>query len=296
MRLIKDYMKDPDLRALLNALTREVFGFDFESWETAGYDQGNYIPYSYEEGGRLIANASANRMEFVQNGKKRSYLQLGTVMTRKDFRNRGCAKSLIETILREREESCDGVYLFADLGAVELYRKLGFSPAVQYRYSMKSEVIDELRSLPREEGCFQRVDSPKTGLLADYQSMILRSAAYSDFYQTNAYGLQMFYTAGLKQVFYSEALKAFAVAEQKNGILFLKSLICEEKLRIKQAVRFWNSDCRELVLGFTPCREEVPLFDVKRYDGGEDYRLLIRGEALREIEKEKLYFPELSHA
>ena len=32
------------------------------------------------------------------------------------------------------------------------------------------------------------------------------------------------------------------------------------------------------------------------YDGGEDYRLFYRGDALRSIEDERLYFPHLSHA
>lgn len=70
-RLIKDYMRNDTLRHELNVLTRETFGFDFESWVTNGYFEGDYIPYSYEENGRLIANVSVNRMEFIQNGRSR---------------------------------------------------------------------------------------------------------------------------------------------------------------------------------------------------------------------------------
>ena len=304
MRLIKDYMRDASFRKMLNALTQEVFGFDFESWAAGGYDRGDYIPYSYEENGKLIANVSVNRMKFLQNGTERSYIQLGTVMTRKEFRNRGYAKSLMELVLQKYESKCDGVYLFADLDAVDFYRKLGFSPLVQYRHSLKKEVLFELWDLReswneekrKPAGCFQKVSPNDSRLRTKYQSLLQSSAIHSAFEQTNGYGLQMFYTAGMEQVFYSEALKAFAVAEQKNGILFLKGLFCEEKLEIKQAVRFWDSDYQKLVLGFTPCREEVSLFDAECYDGGEDYRLLIRGEALKDIERNKLCFPELSHA
>ena len=58
---IKDYMKNEILRHGLNELTRNTFGFDFEGWVTGGYFEGDYIPYSYEENGKVIANASANR-------------------------------------------------------------------------------------------------------------------------------------------------------------------------------------------------------------------------------------------
>jgi len=32
------------------------------------------------------------------------------------------------------------------------------------------------------------------------------------------------------------------------------------------------------------------------YDGADDYRLFYMGEELESIEKERLYFPDLSHA
>ena len=74
MRLVKDYMRDDTLRHELNALTRETFGFDFESWVTNGYFEGDYIPYSFEEDGKILANVSANIMTFEQNGKRRNYI------------------------------------------------------------------------------------------------------------------------------------------------------------------------------------------------------------------------------
>ena len=98
-------MNDISLRHELNALTQETFGFDFEGWVTNGYYEGDYIPYSYEEDGKLIANVSANRMEFVQNGKEKFYIQLGTVMTRKEFRNQGHARRLMENVLAGMREN-----------------------------------------------------------------------------------------------------------------------------------------------------------------------------------------------
>ena len=89
MELICDYMKDGDLRRKLNHLTRKTFGFDFEGWVAGGYCEGDYIPYSFLENGRMVSNVSANRMHFMQKGVKRDYIQIGTVMTDQAYRRLG---------------------------------------------------------------------------------------------------------------------------------------------------------------------------------------------------------------
>lgn len=66
MELVSDYMRDDTLRHALNDLTRKTFGFDFEDWVTGGYFEGDYIPYSFIENGKIISNVSANRMTFIQ--------------------------------------------------------------------------------------------------------------------------------------------------------------------------------------------------------------------------------------
>ena len=85
LELISDYMRDEKSRHLLNELTQKTFGFDFEGWVTDGYFEGDYIPYSFVEDGVMISNVSANRMQFMQNGEIRNYIQIGTVMTEDIF-------------------------------------------------------------------------------------------------------------------------------------------------------------------------------------------------------------------
>ena len=50
MELISDYMRNGTYRHMLNKLTQKTFGFDFEGWVTNGHFEGDYIPFSYEEG------------------------------------------------------------------------------------------------------------------------------------------------------------------------------------------------------------------------------------------------------
>ncbi len=56
MELISDYMRVDTYRHMLNELTRNTFGFDFEGWVTKGYFEGEYIPYSLTEEGRMLSN------------------------------------------------------------------------------------------------------------------------------------------------------------------------------------------------------------------------------------------------
>ena len=49
-------------------------------------------------------------------------------------------------------------------------------------------------------------------------------------------------------------------------------------------------------LGFAPQASDAALFDAQPWDGGEDYRLFIMGDSLRDVQTQGLCFPALSHA
>lgn len=292
-------MKDDTLRHALNQLTQETFGFDFEAWVTNGYYEGDYIPYSYEDNSRLIANVSVNRMEFIQNGKERYYIQLGTVMTSKEFRNRGYARELIEKVLEDYVGKCDGIYLFGNLSALEFYDKIGFSRGMQYQYILKNDARIALQKKAREldvMDCFLPVNPTEQLLKSRYMDAVRHSAVNAALEQKNKYGLQMFYTAGMEQVYYSRKLDCYVVMEEQNRILYLQSVICTKRIHLEKVLVHILEEYDSLILGFAPGIEDADLLDAQIYDGKDDYRLFYYGEELEHIETEKLYFPKFSHA
>lgn len=299
MRFIKNYMHDSSLRQELNDLTQETFGFDFESWVTNGYYEGDYIPYSYEENGKLIANVSVNRMEFIQNGQEKCYIQLGTVMTREECRKQGYAKKLMEKVLSEYVGKCDGLYLFANLDVLEFYEKMGFSKGVQYRYTLKNDVKSELQQKASKQDaakCFELVNPTDEFHKVNYMEAVRHSAVNSALEQKNKYGLQMFYTSGMEQVYYSDKLDCYVVMEEQDHTLYLQSIICKKKVPLEDVLSLIPGEYTSIVLGFTPCMEDAHLFESQIYDGEDDYRLFFYGEELKKMETERLYFPEFSHA
>lgn len=56
MELVSDYMRDDTLRHALSELAKKTFWIDFEDWVTGGYLEGDYIPYSFMEDGKIISN------------------------------------------------------------------------------------------------------------------------------------------------------------------------------------------------------------------------------------------------
>ena len=299
LRFVKDYMRDDVLRHELNELTRKTFCFDFENWVTNGYFEGDYFPYSFEEEGKILSNVSANRMYFEQNGKKRYYIQIGTVMTDKDHRKQGLAGKLIKHVLETYEGECDGIYLFGNLSALDFYRELGFQEILQYRYTLRTDARVKIQGKDfkdlQKKG-FVRVDAKDASMKKKYGEAVRRSFANSAFEQENKYSLQMFYTSEMENVYYSEELNCFAVMEKEGETLLLQSVICPTYVSLESVLREIHSDYENLVLGFTPRKEEADLFDAALFDGGEEYRLFIRGDKLNSIGDEKLYFPVFSHA
>lgn len=292
MELVSDYMRDDTLRHALNDLTRKTFGFDFEDWVTGGYFEGDYIPYSFIENGKIISNVSANRMTFLQNGIDRNYIQIGTVMTDEAYRRHGLAKKLMKHVVKQYKDSCDGFYLFANPDAVDFYNRCGFSKETEYRYSVKNEFC--MRKSAGE--IFMPVNTADEQMKQKYMDMVRRSAVNSSLEQLNKFGLQMFYSADMENVYYAKDMDCFIVAEMEENTLLLQSVICENHVTLLDVLQRVKGEYHNCQLGFTPALKDMDICVAEQYDGADDYRLFYLGEQLKSIENEKLYFPELSHA
>ena len=206
-------------------------------------------------------------------------------MTDEAYRGRGLARQLISRILDDFRE-CDGVYLFGNMNALDFYRKQGFFEMTQYKYSVRPEFC---RS--RADDSFEPA-SPE--LLKKYTVAVRNGAVNSSLEQINKFGLQMFYTADMSDVFYCGDIDCFVVSERSGGTVELKSVISTRRIALSEIVDRISAE--RINLGFTPCREDLYICSSEPYNGADDYRLFCKGASMRSVEEHKLYFPELSHA
>ena len=291
MKLITNYMLDDNLRHKLNELTQETFYFDFEYWVTRGYFKGEYIPYSYLENDKIIANASANIMTFLLGDKIKKYIQIGTVMTKKEYRNNHLASNLINYIINEYKDKCDGIYLFGDISALEFYRKFGFQEVSETKYYLKEKYINSNKTMS-----FDIVKENDIELINKYLDYVENAIPYGYFDQINKFGLHMFYTQDFNNIYYSKKLDAFIILEHEENSLKLLSVITKRYIPLNEIISNIDIPYSNFELGFTPQKEDQIMFDTQSYNGGEDYRLFIMGDDLKNIEVEKLIFPTFSHA
>ena len=183
------------------------------------------------------------------------------------------------------------VYLFGNLYAAEFYRKK-FAEGIQYRYSVKNEYCGKNKSGDR----FLPVDESDSVIKQKYKDTVRRSAVNSSLEQLNKYSLVMFYTADMKNVYYAGDIDCFIVAEAEGSTLLIKSIICDGKKGLADILQRTGRKYDSFRLGFVPCMDDMETCVAEAYDGGDDYRLFYLGRELGSIEKEKLYFPELSYA
>lgn len=143
---------------------------------------------------------------------------------------------------------------------------------------------------------FVPVNTADVQMKQKYMDMIRHGAANSSMEQINKFGLQMFYTADMENVYYAKDMDCFIVAETEGDTLFLQSIICENQVALSDVLQRVRGEYHKRQLGFTPALKDMDICVAEQYDGADDYRLFYLGKELKSIEKEKLYFPKLSHA
>ncbi len=140
MILIQDYKSNDPLRKSFDKLANLVFGISLEEWFTKGFWNDSYKCHSLVEDGVVISNVSTTHMNLVLNGQKRRAIQLGTVMTHPDFRNKGLAATLMKTVLDHYQGQTDLFYLFPAEAVMQFYPKYGFTHYHDIFYTLETVV------------------------------------------------------------------------------------------------------------------------------------------------------------
>lgn len=302
---VKDYKENPILRASFNELAGKTFGLDFEAWYRAGFWGEDYIPYSAVENGRVVANVAVNHMRFCKDGKERFYLQLGTVMTDKEYRNRGLSRRLMEWIFEEYEGKVDGIYLFANDSVLDFYPRFGFRQVKEYQYYKKFHLTGA-----GEESLADNENSWKADLQRKVRKVCLEMPEdWKDFgekiknyhtqgrFTNNNLGLLMFYASGFfkDSVYYIEKLDVYAIAELESEVLVLYEIYAKAEITPEKVAACFggNGGFRELALGFTP--RDTKGYECREYRE-EDTTVFVKGAELEGFSWERKMFPMLSHA
>ncbi|WP_158555902.1 GNAT family N-acetyltransferase [Peribacillus glennii] len=150
LQFVKNYKNVEILRHSFNGLAGEIFGIGFESWYLSGFCTDKYKPFSFADGKRIVANVSVNELDLIMNGESKRAIQIGTVMTHRDYRNQGLSQELINRILTEYKNKHDIMYLFANHSVLDFYPKFGFHAVEETLFTINYDHGDREQGFIRE--------------------------------------------------------------------------------------------------------------------------------------------------
>ena len=285
--VIKNYRDDNQLRQSFNELAEKTFGLNFEDWYQNGFWGENYNPYSIVQDGKVVANVSVNTTNILWNGKKKHFIQLGTVMTEEAYRNKGLIRTIMEEIEKDYSGNIDGMYLFANDEVLTFYPKFGFEKAVEFRYVKQvcNAGSSTMEPIPMHE----------KKAWTELETAINTSRFYGQFDMVDNSGLFLFYVTKFMQenVYYDKALDTYVIAELEDGELFIHNVFSKNEVDLEDVIKAFGQEVKQVVLGFTPKdKTGYTMQEVRE----EDTTLFVKGNAFAGFDKEQVMFPTLAHA
>ncbi|MCI5649855.1 MAG: GNAT family N-acetyltransferase [Fusicatenibacter sp.] len=287
MELIKGYQAQEDLRRSFNELAGETFGLNFEDWYQNGYWREHYIPYSITDHGNVVANVSVNPIEFEIDGTEKLLVQLGTVMTKKAYRNRGLIRRIMAEIEKDYGKKADGMYLFGNDSVLQFYPKFGYRPAKEYKCEKEIRTTTPRRVIQapmKEKKAWDRLE----------QAM-KESSSISGFAMKNNPELILFYVTKFMQdtVYKLENEPGYIIAEEEEGTLLLQDYYFPTPKQPEEIIAAFGPDIRRAVLAYTP--KDTTSWQVSEHKE-EDCTLFIKGPWFENWNSHQRKFAALSHA
>lgn len=246
----KDYKNNEPLRKSFFELAANTFGLNFENWYQKGFWSERYIPFSFVEGEKVIANVSVNILELIIHGEKKKAIQIGTVMTHPDYRKRGLSTSLMNKVLEEYENRYDFMYLFANNTVLDFYPKFGFKAVEEHLFSMDFTPSQFEHTGIRKLNVSQADDWCLINKFASERLPV------SQRFGTNyTQGILMYYCLNVfsNDIYYLENENAIAIYTKENNHMDLFDIINIEEIKIEDILTtIAGRDTEKITFHFTP--------------------------------------------
>lgn len=282
---IKGYTKNDTLRKSLGSLAKKTFGIDLEGWYQSGRWEDSHIPYSFVDGESIVSNVLANKMKMSTEQKDYTFIQIGTVMTEPAYRNNGYLRKLIEQIIEDYKDEVDGFYLYANDSVTEFYPKFGFIAGDEYVYTRKIHKPKQQAKVVSLKDCSKK---EREAFYTVREKTVPNEAICN-----KNKGLLAFWTDSLDGIYYLPEAECYVGTDVNEDTLVLKQIFSNKVMDVNLVIDSFYGKAKKVELGFVPLDEAG--FEAKKIVE-KDYHYFYMGEALETLEKQKVRFPEYSHA
>ncbi|MPN11556.1 hypothetical protein SDC9_158859 [bioreactor metagenome] len=212
------------------------------------------------------------------------YIQLGTVMTDPEFRNRGLIRQLMEVIFHDYK-TADGFFLFANDQVKSFYPLFNFQSQTEYRYALIPKPVKNAVVQLTMNG-----DQNGKRFLELKQRM--HSLAAVEFDNDE---LMMFYLISINQhdVYYIAVYDALLIARLSAGVLNVYAIYSSQDVSPAQICECWMVQYDYALFHFNP-RDKHAM--IKKPFAEENTTLFVKGHKLISDLNRIEVIPLLAHA
>ncbi|MDI9215389.1 MULTISPECIES: GNAT family N-acetyltransferase [Clostridium] len=302
--LFKNFSKNKKYRKSFSNLASDIFGLNFELWFAEGYCNENYITYSYIYNEKVISNVSINKFTIMQDGEIKKVIQLGTVMTDSNYRNKGLIRRLINEIFKDYKNKVDYIYLFANNSVLDFYTKFGFNRKneTEYKISMNDIRNRNSRKINYKKMGYKNVASVRRLNLSLPTDKIIMERLCKDRYPvSNKFGiikdewpLKVYCNYIFNNnLYYFQDDDIVVILERKNDEVIIYDIISKNPIDIDNIlIRVIESDDKNIKINFIP---ESNKFKVITRDVIDDDNALFIKNCKGKVRDGEILFPVTSH-
>jgi len=232
-----EYWDDPKALGAFKEFALKIHGLDFSEWESGGFWDDAYTPFSFFLGDTIVASVCIYLLDAIIYGKTTHVAQISGVGTLPEWRRKGLNRQLTDVGLDWAQGKHDGVFLFAETDAVPFYRNCGFSPIDEY-----VEVVDA-SPVPNCAGAVKLDPGKKHDLDKIYHYAKRRTPVSEKFSVLNE-KLVMFHALyGLRNHVYEiPDLGCLVFSKRENGCLKLFDIVGERVPILKELYPYIADD------------------------------------------------------
>lgn len=277
-KLISGYLKDETLRASFNNLLKGTFSLDGETWYKQKAFYRRYTPYSFELNNQIISNVSVNRFDLMINGCYKKAIQLGTVMTDKDYKNKGLSKQLINNVLDTYKDKMDLIFLYANASVLNFYPKFGFKRYYETAYEISADKVLKSKTKVKLLNHESVQDVFTITNLSKARKPI--SKIFGVF--NDRWPLHFYILSSMFEKYYFIEEDVIVIAERKDGVLNLYDIISRTEINIDDVLEKMVNENDKLIKINFYCEPSKYQFNKLTVDDDDHALFIISKEPLNE--------------
>ncbi|WP_459503187.1 GNAT family N-acetyltransferase [Bacillus sp. C1] len=272
--LSENFFVEEPKKEQLFPLFEEVFHVPvqtLQNFESNGFWDTTYKPFSYLHKGQVIANVSMFSLPMFINGEQVHAAGIQSVMTHPEYRRQGLMKQIFSKVLHEIDTEYECAILFTE--KPELYEMFGFRVIQEYlmtlSYDNNSSDSSSLRKLDfyneKDIQLIKEIMGNAQLLSREFSTLNYQSSFYFNMYGAN----------WNEKLYYSEKLDTLIVFEVKNQVLKLFGVFA-------QVLPILDDICAEICEPFTEIEfyfypDELGIEEVACKELQSETYLMIRG-------------------